>query len=168
MTEIEAAKNNSSNRRPKHRSVKDRNVEGRNSSRYFSLPQYRCCRVTHNPVPGTWKGFLRRCSRQKIYFLRLVQLPGVSVTLRHFEICLVARSKPSLAFDNSHVFIHFLQKGCLLVKREKGCRLTRTGRASALKYPYTRHGTVSRAASFMAVTRMVQLEFNKTSSGDNT
>ena len=39
---IEAAKNNSSNRRPKHRSVKDRNVEGRNRSRYLSLLQYWC------------------------------------------------------------------------------------------------------------------------------
>ena len=39
-TEIEADKNNSSNRRPKHRSVKDSNVEGRNSRRYLSLLQY--------------------------------------------------------------------------------------------------------------------------------
>ena len=38
------AKNNSSNRRPKHRSVKNRNVEGRNSSRYLSLLQYLCCK----------------------------------------------------------------------------------------------------------------------------
>ena len=39
MTEIEAAKNNSSNRRPKNRSVKDINVEGRTvdgTSLFFS------------------------------------------------------------------------------------------------------------------------------------